>query len=288
MEHWTEFRSALTVAKLGTVKAAAEELGVHRATVNRHIDTLESHLGVPLFQRHARGYSLTDSGQDMLKVASRADELFTDFAGRCTGLHEKLSGSLKITSLSGIAPLVIPILKEFRQVHSEISLEFLADEQLARLEYGEAHVAIRAGAKPTTPDYVVLPFCKVRFGLYASKDYVNKYGRAFEDQLDRHKFVGPFGEKSRLPYAEWMHTEIPKESFALFASNPQVITEAISQGLGIGCVAEHESAALDLVEIMPPSDAWSVSLWLVTHIDLRRTLKVQEFLRFARDLSLRV
>lgn len=82
MDHWSELRTALAVAKLGTVQAAAEALGVHRATINLHIDLLESELGVPLFQRHARGYTLTDVGHDTMDVASRADELFKDFAGR--------------------------------------------------------------------------------------------------------------------------------------------------------------------------------------------------------------
>ena len=43
-------RTALMVARLGTVKAAAEALGVHRATVSRHVDTLEAAFRAPLFQ----------------------------------------------------------------------------------------------------------------------------------------------------------------------------------------------------------------------------------------------
>ena len=55
MDKWTELRTAYQVAKLGTVSAAAERLGFHRATVNRHIDILEAELGARIFIRHARG-----------------------------------------------------------------------------------------------------------------------------------------------------------------------------------------------------------------------------------------
>lgn len=283
MNHWTELRTALTVAKLGTVKAAAEALGVHRATINRHIDTLESSLGVPLFQRHAKGYSLTDVGHDMMDVASRAEELFVDFAGRSSGNIEKVSGSLIVSALSGVAPLILPVIDKFNKKHSEIDLEFIAEEQLARLEYGEAHVAIRAGAKPTTPDYVVLPFRKVRFGLYASAGYIEKEGKPTESELLNHKFVGPQDKRSRLPYAAWLNSEVPKEAFVLRTSDQQVVTTAVQQGLGIGFVPEHEAQFPKLIEIIPPAETWSVSLWLVTHADLRRTLKVQEFLKLARS-----
>jgi len=280
MDHWTELRTALAVAKLGTVQAAAENLGVHRATINRHVETLESELGVPLFQRHARGYTLTEVGRDMMEVASRADELFSDFAGRSSSTVEKLSGSLKISSLAVIAPLIVPIIDKFHQSHSEIKLEFIADEQLARLEHGEAHIAIRAGEKPTTPDYVVLPFRQIRFGIYASEEYIKKNGKPEQDNLANHKFVGPHHNHSRLPYASWLDSEIPQDAFVLQTTSQTVVTAAIEQGLGIGFVAEHE--ATELVEITAPNDRWSVNLWIVTHADLRRTLKVQEFLKFAR------
>lgn len=194
---------------------------------------------------------------------------------------EKLSGSLKITSLAAVAPLVVPIIDKFHQNHSDIELEFIADEQLARLEHGEAHIAIRAGEKPTTPDYVVLPFRRIRFGIYASDEYIAKAGKPNQDNLARHKFVGPHHKNTPLPYAAWLDSEIPQDSFVLRTTNQYVITNAIQQGLGIGFVAEHEAHIAELVEITAPKDSWSVTLWIVTHADLRRTLKVQEFLKIA-------
>ena len=57
MENWDEVRTAYHVAHEGTVSGAAAALGVHHATVIRHIDALEARLGTKLFQRHARGYA---------------------------------------------------------------------------------------------------------------------------------------------------------------------------------------------------------------------------------------
>ena len=67
MDNWDEIRTAYQVARLGTVSGAAEVLGVHHATVIRHVDAQEARLGVKLFQRHARGYTATEAGAELLE-----------------------------------------------------------------------------------------------------------------------------------------------------------------------------------------------------------------------------
>ena len=85
MENWDEVRTAYQVARMGTVSGAAEVLGVHHATVIRHIDAIEARLGVKLFQRHARGYTATEAGEDLLRVAQATDDQFSQLAGRIRG-----------------------------------------------------------------------------------------------------------------------------------------------------------------------------------------------------------
>jgi DNA-binding transcriptional LysR family regulator len=279
MEHWAELRTALTLARLGTVSAAAEALGVHRATVNRHVETLEGTFGAALFQRHARGYTLTDTGHDMLEVAGRADEMFADLAGRSRGKAGQLSGALVVTALAGVAPLVMPAIRRFHRDHPQIRLKFVAGAQLARLEHGEAHVAIRAGQRPEVPDYVVTPFRRLRFGLYASQEYVARYGRPDADRLEGHPFVGALAVPRPVPYANWMDANVPPEALALHTTDQHVLHDAVCAGLGLGFLTEHDARVRpELVEIISPSEDWSTALWVVTHVDLHRTSKVQAFL----------
>lgn len=287
MKYWTEMRTALVLARAGTVSGAAAELGLHRATVNRHIDTLEAVFGGPLFQRHARGYSLTEAGQDMLEVASRVDEMLGDLEGRSRNRASQVSGKLIVTAVPGVAPRIMGSVAAFRLAHPDLDLEFRADTDLARLEYGEAHVAFRAGAKPDMPDYVVLPLCRIRFGLYASRAYLERNGRPDVDRLDGHRFVGSVGKASRLPYAKWMNANVPPSAFVLQTTNQLVVNSAICEGLGLGFMSEPDAASRpELTEIIPPSDRWAATLWTVTHVDLHRTTKVQEFLSRVKKLKI--
>lgn len=128
---------------------------MHHATVIRHIDALEDRLGVKLFQRHARGYTPTEAGDDLLRVAQATDDQFAQLAGRIKGQGEAVSGELVVTSLGVLSHLLVPVLAAFQRAYPEIIVRYLTGDRLFRLEYGEAHVAIRAGSVPDQPDNVV-------------------------------------------------------------------------------------------------------------------------------------
>ncbi len=103
MDNWDQIRTAYNMARVGTVSGAADVLGVHHATVIRHIDALEERLGVKLFQRHARGYTATEAGEDLLRVAQATDDQFSQLASRIKGQGNDVDGELVVTSLGGSA-----------------------------------------------------------------------------------------------------------------------------------------------------------------------------------------
>lgn len=284
MENWDEIRTAYQVARMGTVSGAAQVLGVHHATVIRHIDALEARLGVKLFQRHARGYTPTEAGMDLLRVAQTTEDQFNQLAGRLKGQGEGVSGELVVTSLDALAPLIVPVLTAFQAAHPGLIVRYLTGARLFRLEYGEAHVAIRAGNPPDQPDNVVQKFLTQRMGLYASADYVARHGRP-QSQADfgRHRFIGADDASSRAPYNSWLRENVPAEAITFRCSDGFSMREAVLAGAGIGFMPRWEATRHpDLVEIVDPRPEWSGRLWLVTHVDLHRSNKVQAFLAFLK------
>ncbi|MFN3971290.1 MAG: LysR family transcriptional regulator [Gemmobacter sp.] len=286
-ENWDEVRTAFQVARLGTVSGAAEVLGVHHATVIRHIDALEKRLGVRLFQRHARGYTPTEAGRDLLAVAQVTQDQFAQLAGRIRGQGESVTGELVVTSVAGLSRLFLPAMVSFQAAHPGLIVRFLTGTRLFRLDFGEAHVAIRAGTVPSEPDNVVQPFLHVQSGLYASHGYVARHGRpAAEKDLAAHVFVGPDDAQSRAPFNIWLRDRVGPERIQFRSSDPGVQEQAIRGGAGIGFLTACEAAGdPDLVEVLPPRPEWDSPLWLVTHVDLHRTLKVQQFLAHLKEAA---
>lgn len=285
MDNWDEIRTAYQVARLGTVSGAADVLGVHHATVIRHIDALEGRLGVKLFQRHARGYTPTEAGQDLMRVGQATDDQFGQLEGRVKGRGNDVTGELVVTSLATMSRLVTPILVEFQEKHPDLLIRYLTDDRVFRLEYGEAHVAIRAGAAPQEPDNVVQPLVTMDVGLFATKDYVAQNGSPSTiEEFQNHRFVGADSEKSRAPFYRWLNSIIPRDKITFRGTDANAIEQAILAGAGIGFLprwASHE--ADNLVEVWPAQEEWHGAVWLVTHVDLHRTVKVQAFLSFLKE-----
>lgn len=286
MENWDEVRTAYHVARLGTVSGAADALGVHHATVIRHIDALEGRLGVRLFQRHARGYTATEAGSDLMQVAQATDDQFSQLQSRIKGRGDDVSGDLVVTSLPSMSPLVTPTLVRFQQMHDGLIIRYLTGDRVFRLEYGEAHVAIRAAGKaPDQPDNVVQPFGRLRIGLYASEEYVRRKGKpAGEGDIAGHDFVGGDNENSRAPYNRWLRENVPSERIVFRSGDNLQFRDSVLAGAGIGFMSEWDARrCTSVIEVAAPRDEWSAPLWLVTHVDLHRTTKVQAFLRHLKD-----
>lgn len=287
MSNWDEIRTAFHVARVGTVSGAAEVLGVHHATVIRHVDALEARLGVKLFQRHARGYTPTEAGQELLTVAQATEDQFGQLAARLSGAGSAMAGELIVTSLPGLSALVTPVLAALQAEHPDLRPRYVTDLRLFRLEYGEAHVAIRAGTRPQEPDNVVQPLANHRSGLFAAPAYAAARGLpASEADLAGHRFVGPDGIDSRAPFHRWLAARIPPEAVVFRSNDIEAQADAIRAGVGLGFLPVM-TAGDDpgLVPAMPARAEWDSPLWIVTHVDLHRMPKVQAFLAALKEAA---
>lgn len=282
---WDEIRTAYHVAREGTVSGAAQALGVHHATVIRHVDALEARIGVKLFQRHARGYTPTEGGRELLQVAQATDDQFTQLLGRLRGRGDAVTGELVVTSLASASARLTPVLAAFQEEHPGLVVRYLAGERVFRLEYGEAHVALRAGARPDNPDNVVQPFASQAYALYGAQSYLARHGAPEgEGDLARHRFVGADDGASRAPFERWLRAAVPLDRIVFRSGDPRVLRHAIEAGVGLGFLSTWDAPRHpDLVPVLPPRPEWSAPLWLVTHVDLHRTPKVQAFLRFLKE-----
>ncbi|MFZ5708372.1 MAG: LysR family transcriptional regulator [Pseudomonadota bacterium] len=284
-ENWDEVRTAYQVARLGTVSGAADVLGVHHATVIRHIDALEGRLGAKLFQRHARGYTPTEAGRELMKIAQVTEDQFSQLAARIQGVGSDMAGEMIVTSLPGLSPLVTPTLARLQAAHPQLSLRYASETRVFRLEYGEAHIAIRAGARPQEPDNVVQPFVRMPFGLYASQSYLDAFGRPEnDDALVNHRFVASLSSDARAPFFRWLAGQVPPDRIMFRTNDETAMRDAVEGGVGLGFLSPFVARKRPaLIEVMPPRDEWTTTLWLVTHIDLHRTPKIQAVLAALKE-----
>jgi LysR family transcriptional regulator, glycine cleavage system transcriptional activator len=124
---------------------AAEELHLTASAVSHHVRKLEQRIGVMLFQRHARGVTLTAEGR---RLADAAGSALTDLDGVLRGLHGGRDDldRVRITTLhSLIYTWLLPRLPDLAARHPQLRLVFDSGIGLTRFDDGGPDLGIRHG-----------------------------------------------------------------------------------------------------------------------------------------------
>ena len=118
MNHLRFLRYVDEVARVGSIRQAAERLHVAPSAVNRRIQDLEDELGTPLFERLPRGMRLTAAGEVFVRyIRSRAAEL-EQVRSEIEELQGVRRGLVKVAVSQALAPLFLPkAIAAFRARH---------------------------------------------------------------------------------------------------------------------------------------------------------------------------
>lgn len=123
---------------------AAGELHLTASAVSHHVRKLESLLGSTLFQRHARGVTLTPEGRQLADAATAALADISAVAGNL-----RPDAGARVLRISSVHSLVhcwlLPRLPQFCAAHPEVRLEIDATAVFARFEDGGPDLAVRYG-----------------------------------------------------------------------------------------------------------------------------------------------
>jgi hypothetical protein len=77
---------------------------------------------------------------------------------------------------------------------------------------------------------------------------------------------------------------VPQTCKALVTENQGTAEQSIIAGMGMGFYPEfYAGQRTDLVEIFAPQPDWMIPLWIVTHVDLHRSTKVQAVLKHLKE-----
>jgi LysR family glycine cleavage system transcriptional activator len=153
------------VARLGTLAAAADFLGITASAVSHRLRGVETELGVDLLLRSPKGLVLTAAGR---RYRGAVEEAFSGLAQATSDLlGPDLSRPLTVSLTSEIGlRWLMPRFHRFRQQHPDIDTAILSTYQVVDLKAGEADLALRYGegdwqdgAVETILEFTVSPVC---------------------------------------------------------------------------------------------------------------------------------
>ncbi|WP_206832708.1 LysR family transcriptional regulator [Alicyclobacillus fructus] len=143
-----DLRIFLTVAKIGSVTKAAEQLGYVQSNITTRIQHMEAELGTTLFHRHARGMSLTSSGVTLLRYAEQIVHLCHEAE---QAVQDTISpiGPLRIGAMETTTATRLPaILAEYHRLCPQVDLSLTSgptDQLLQAVLSYDIEVAFVAG-----------------------------------------------------------------------------------------------------------------------------------------------
>ena len=120
--------AVLSIARLGSFRAAALDLGMSTTALSNAIAKLEQRLGVRLFNRTTRSVSLTDAGKTFVERVGPAMTDIHDAMLAAQSLQETPTGTLRINAFASAArevmePLILSFLRRYPQVHIDLVTE---------------------------------------------------------------------------------------------------------------------------------------------------------------------
>lgn len=241
----SDLDAVLSIARQGSFRAAALDLGMSATALSNAIAKLEQRLGIRLFNRTTRSVSLTDAGRLFVDRVGPAMTDIRDAMLAAQSLQETPAGTLRINAFASaarevLAPLILPFLLRYPQVHIDLVTEGKLVDVVA--------AGFDMGLRPI--DLVPTDMIAVSLGLHrqhavvASSNFLSTYGRPnVPTDLYRFRCL-----RSRLPNGALFRWRFEKEGDpvqidvqgAMTLDEPSLVRIAAQNGIGLGYLMEAD------------------------------------------------
>ena len=287
----TQLVAFLTVARRGSVTAAAKELVVTQPSVSAAINALERELGVTLMERSGRNLRPTRAGEAYVAYATDVLGLLEQGA---RAAREADGGGLSTLRIGAVTTagehLVAPLLRAFRAANPtpEITLQVANRTQIfQRLVDREVDVAI-TGRVPDQPQLVGRAFARNEFVLIVAPDdpLAGASGVPVEQLGRRPWLVREAGSGTRAVSEDYLAAnELTPKTLTLGSNG--AIRQAAALGLGLAlqsrCAVQME-LELGLLATIAPRGGLPQRAWYVVHAGVGPVRdEVRAFAEFAES-----
>ncbi len=274
---WSLIQTFLAVAETGSLSAAARQLGRSQPTLGRQIQTLESELGLSLFERHARGLTPSDVGNQLLPMAQEMHAAMNAISMMAAGQSQQLEGTVRITaSVFASHHLLPPILAQIRRHEPAIQLELVATDTTENLLYREADIAVRM-YRPEQVDLISRYLGDVQLCFCAARSYLDRAGwPKTADEVFEHDLVGFDANEQIITKMRSRGWPASKDSFATRCDLQSAYWQLVRAGCGIGFSQVQVAEAEPDVEILLPDvEVLALPVWLAAPQAMHQTPRIR-------------
>jgi len=277
----------VAVVSSNSFSLAADRCGISRALVTKHIQELETSLGIKLLHRTTRKLGLTQAGERFYerctRVISDAEDAIRELEDSSIGAH----GLIRVSTAISFGRLhLLPAVADFLRENPSVQIDVALSEQFGDLISGGADIVIRMADEPHLSNLVARRLATVHSVVIASPAYCAAHSAITKPadllRLNCLTYAGAANREWRLSGPDGDHTL--KVSGNYRANNGDGIVEAALAGVGVGIVprfiASPHLASGRLLQILPEYTAPTRTLYAIFLPDRNLPERIRAFVRF--------
>ena len=284
---WDKLKIFHAVAEAGSFTSATVNLNLSQSAISRQIQSLEEDLKVKLFERHARGLTLTENGEYVFKTAHEVITKLREVETSLGDKKNKPSGKLTVTTFVSFGTTwLTPRIQEFMQLNPEIEVELIFDDKELDLSTRQADIGIWA-RRPKQLNYIQKKLIDINYHIYGSPKYLEKYGYPKKlSDLNQHKFIS-FGKGAPSPVfnPDWAlklgMKDNKKRKTVMKVNSVYGLLLAVQGGVGLAALPDYLTVKQpNIVKVLPSIEGPITEAHFVYPQSLKNVARVQAFRNF--------
>ena len=257
---WDKLKIFHAVAEAGSFTSATVNLNLSQSAISRQIQSLEDDLKVKLFERHARGLTLTENGEYVFKTAHEVISKLKEVEISLGDKKNKPTGKLTVTTFVSFGTTwLTPRIQEFMELNPEIEIELIFDDKELDLSTRQADIGIWA-RRPKQLNYIQKKLIDINYHIYGSPKYLEKYGypKTIND-LNKHKFIS-FGKGAPSPVfnPDWAlklgMKDNKKRKSCMKVNSVYGLLLAVQSGVGLAALPDYITHNISGITKVLPND----------------------------------
>ena len=284
---WDKLKIFHVVAEAGSFTSATVILNISQSAISRQIQSLEEDLKVKLFERHARGLTLTQNGEYVYKTAHEVISKIKEIETSLGDQKNKPTGKLTITTVRSFGThWLTPRIQEFMNLNPEIEVELIFDDKELDLSTRQADIGIFM-RRPKQLNYIQRKLVDINYHIYGSTKYLGKNGipKTIND-LTKHRFIS-FGKGAPSPVfnPDWAlklgRKDNNKIKPVMKVNSVMGLLLAVESGVGLAALPDYlVSQSNNVVKVLPKSEGPITEAHFVYPQSLKNIARVQAFKNF--------
>ena len=285
-----QLRVFYRVSKLGSISAAADELGFTPASVSRQLQEFEQQAGVTLLHTSRNGVLLTDAGQLAFRHAQRIFSQADELRSILQDLPATTTGKLTVGGSLTAGEFFLPdAARRFREQYPEVTLSVMVENSSAVLDrVRQAQLDLGfVGTDTISDELAAIPCWEDELVVIAPPDSVLPPQRL--DVIRSQVFVmREEGSATRQHIEQYLRRHGLAARTVMTAGSPEAVKRYVAAGVGWGFASRHsvttEIAAHRLVIV--PIEEWKCRrVFYAIHRDSHRLTASQiAFIELAKNL----